>query len=174
MPTEELDPAEWEDLDRPEYKSDPSEIKREEALASLYKTVPELAQAVKEGGDTTTLWALACMARLVSSRHAMDLGYQIALVSDVLRQRLMSGVVGDSTATKEYINHLHPPSFLRKVQLYLTAGQAKKLAKKLKEHQIMYDNKNDRYWGWSTPTRLEFVESVVKEYDINQPEIEYG
>ena len=57
MPIEELDPAEWEDLDRPEYKSDPSEIKREEALASLYKTVPELAEAVKEGGDTTTLRA---------------------------------------------------------------------------------------------------------------------
>lgn len=174
MPTE-LDPAEWEDLDRPEYNPDPSEIEREEVIASLYKTVPELTQAVKEeSGDTTTLWALACMARLVASRHAMDLGYQIALVSDVLRQRLIAGVIGDSTATKEYTNHLHPPSFLRKIQLYLTAEQAKVLKDKLKEHQIMYDNKNDRYWGWSTPSRVEFVESVIREYDIKQPEIEYG
>tara|TARA_R110002020_G_scaffold389273_1_gene599965 strand:+ start:701 stop:1225 length:525 start_codon:yes stop_codon:yes gene_type:complete len=172
--TEHLDPSEWEDLDRPDYEEDPSQKRREEVLASLYKTVPELAKAVKEdSGDTTTLWALACLARLAASDHAMEFGYQIALVSDVLRQRLMSGVIGDATSTKEYANHIHPPSFLRKVQLYLNADQAKKLKAKLAEHQIMYDSKKDRYWGWSTPTRVQFIESVIKEYSINQPEIEY-
>ena len=168
-----LDASEWEPVGK-EHVPDPSQLKIEMGLASLHALVPELTQAAKkEGQDTTTHFALACMARLITSEHAMDLGYQIALVSDVLRQRLVSGYVGDAKSAKQFLNHLHPPTFLRKVRLYINDKQAKALKDKLVEHQLTY-NQDKAFWGaWSTPTRVEFVKSVVKEYDLYQEGIEY-
>tara|TARA_R100000808_G_C2143355_1_gene151134 strand:- start:962 stop:1483 length:522 start_codon:yes stop_codon:yes gene_type:complete len=171
--SEILDASEWEPVES-EYKPDPSQIKIEVSLASLHALVPELTKAAnRDGQDTTTLFALACMARLIASEHAMDLGYQIALVSDVLRQRLVSGYVGDAKSAKEFLNHLHPPEFLRKVRLFLTDKQAKALSSKLVEHQLIHDQTSGYWWAWSTPTRVQFAEEVRREYDLRQEDIEY-
>ena len=171
--SEILDASQWEAVES-EYKPDLSQAEIEKVLASLSKLVPELTKAANDTGqDTTTLFALACMARLVASEHAMDLRYQISLVSDVLRQRIVSGYIGDSKSKREYINHLHPPDFLRKVRLYLSDNQTKALIKKLTEHQFTHNQFNGFWWAWSTPTRKQFAESVHKEYELLQESVEY-
>ena len=63
---------------------------KEKALAELHKVCPEITQAVKENlGDTTTLWALAAIARLATNPDMFEL--EIRIVSDILRQRVLDG-----------------------------------------------------------------------------------
>ena len=77
---EEMDPKEWEVVGDGKHEKDEALCMYEEKLAQLQKLCPELKDAAKKDGDITTLWALACLARLVQADD--DYKYEISLVAD--------------------------------------------------------------------------------------------
>lgn len=164
---EEMDPKEWEVVGDGKYEKDEALCVYEEKLAQLQKLCPELREAAKKDGDITTLWALACLARLVQADD--DYKYEISLVADTLRQRLVSGHVGDSKAVRDWLVHMNPPIYQRLLKLYLNPMQAKHLKDSLVRYNFQKSG-NGYYYAYETPHRLRFYEDTVKEYQLSTDE----
>ena len=61
--TEEMNVKDWEPVGDGAHEKDEALCAYEEKLAQLQKLCPEMKVAAKSGGDLTTLWALACLAK---------------------------------------------------------------------------------------------------------------
>ena len=166
---EEMDAKDWEVLDRHPHEKDEALCAYEEKLAQLQKLCPALKAAAKSGEDITTLWALACMARLVQADG--DWKYEISLVADTLRQRLVSGHVGDSKACRNWLIHMNPPLYQRLLKLYLNPVQAKHLKDALILHNFQKSSKG-YYYAYETPHRAQFYNDTVREYSLSTDEDE--
>jgi len=164
---EEMDAKDWEVVGSGEHERDDALCAYEEKLAQLQKLCPEMKEAAKSGEDITTLWALACLARLVQAEG--DWKYEISLVADTLRQRLASGYVGDSRAGKEWLVHMNPPLYQRLLKLYLNPKQAKHLKKALIQYNFQKSTKG-YYYAYETPHRARFYKETVQEYSLSTEE----
>jgi hypothetical protein len=140
---------------------------KEKALAELYKVCPEITQVVKEKlGDTTTLWALAAIARLATNPDMFEL--EIRIVSDILRQRALDGANGDTAHAKHCETKKNEPQFLKKV----TLGSLPKecgaiLIKRLNEIGFSHSKANG-WWAWENKERRQFMETLKRDGVVTQ------
>tara|TARA_R110000824_G_scaffold198555_2_gene382578 strand:+ start:169 stop:717 length:549 start_codon:yes stop_codon:yes gene_type:complete len=160
---EEMNVKDWEPVNNNPHERDEALCAYEEKLAQLQKLCPEMKVAAKSGGDLTTLWALACLARLVQAKG--DWKYEISLVADVLRQRLVSGYVGESKAVRDWLIHSNPPLYQKLLKLYLNPKQAKHLKKALIRNNFQRSPKG-YYYAYETPHRARFYSETVHEYNL--------
>ena len=162
-PPEEMNVKDWEPVNNNQHERDEALCAYEEKLAQLQKLCPEMKVAAKSGGDLTTLWALACLARLVQAKG--DWKYEISLVADALRQRLVSGYVGESKAVRDWLIHSNPPLYQKLLKLYLNPKQAKHLKKALIRNNFQRSSKG-YYYAYETPHRARFYSETVHEYNL--------
>ena len=156
--------------DKKESLHDSVNPSKEKALAELFKVCPEITQAVKENlGDTTTLWSLAALARLATKPEMFEL--EIRIVCDVLRQRVLDGVNGDTAHAKHSTNQENKPEFLKKVTLgSLPEACGVTLKEKLNEMGFSY-SKTNGWWAWESKERVAFVDMMVKDGIVTQTEL---
>lgn len=140
---------------------------KEKALAELHKVCPEITQAVKEKlGDTTTLWALAAIARLATNPDMFEL--EIRIVSDILRQRVLDGVNGDTAHAKHCKEKKNEPEFLRKITLgSLPERCGKVMTKRLNEIGFSHSKANG-WWAWESKERCRFMEMLKSDGVVTQ------
>tara|TARA_R110000751_G_C13641143_1_gene466921 strand:+ start:177 stop:764 length:588 start_codon:yes stop_codon:yes gene_type:complete len=162
-----MDVKEWEDINNDPHEKDEALCAYEEKLAQLQKLCPELKSAAKSEGDLTTLWALACLARLVQADG--DWKYEISLVADTLRQRLVSGHVGDNAASRGWLIHMNPPLYQKILRLYINPKQAKHLKEALIRNNFQKSPKGYHY-AYETPHRVQFYNDTVREYNLSTDE----
>lgn len=156
--------------DKKESLHDSVNPAKEKALAELHKVCPEITQVVKENlGDTTTLWSLAALARLATKPEMFEL--EIRIVCDVLRQRVLDGINGDTAHAKHSTNKKNKPEFKRKVTLgSLPEACGVTLKEKLNEMGFSY-SKGNGWWAWESKERVAFVDMMVKDGMVTQTEL---
>ena len=76
-----------------------SQQQREETLATLFTQCPEITELTRsaKGQDVSALVAMIAIARL-SAADPVEFRWEINLCADVLRQRVQSGMLGDTKA----------------------------------------------------------------------------
>ena len=143
---------------------------KEKALAELFKACPEITQVVKENlGDTTTLWSLAALARLATKPEMFEL--EIRIVCDVLRQRVLDGINGDTAHAKHSINQENKPEFLSKITLgSLSENCDDDLKTELHRMGFSYSKKLG-WWAWENSDRIKFKDAIIRDRLVSQADL---
>jgi hypothetical protein len=167
---------EWEHLiagEVHEYEPNPTQILKEQAFFALKGGLPQLdalvASAKEEGTDTTVLWCLAVIAKMMeqsSDRWSFD----IRILMDVIRQRCVAGTLGDKIASRQILVHETPPEFRHIITVSFPVDPGKDMERALATAGFNWNKDKHWWWAWNDDHRQAFVDAIKKECSVSKEE----
>jgi len=83
-----------------------------------------------------------------------------------VRQRCVSGHLGDKVASREVMLTEHPPEFRYVLYVSFPDKPGKKMEHALVMHGFAWEEGEHRWWAWNTPEREELARSIKEECSI--------
>ena len=166
----DVDRREWEWV-KPDSKTEendlsPTQILKTQYICAMNGATDELRHMIAEAkdGDLTVLWALNVLNKLIVDPDRW--AYEIRILTDVVRQRCVSGFLGDKTASREVMLTEHPPEFRYVIYVSFPDQPGKKMEKALVDHGFAWEGGEHRWWAWDSPERIALADAIKEECSV--------